>query len=140
MFPNSTLGQSSVNKKAKSNFNAPDTDSRLVKNLSGSTSINPNFMHDHTRYEYIVPSGNAGAVVVNTPINTEDRSLYWIVLDNSNNSSLNKTFTFSSTYVFLDDAGNTTNTYVLNANKKLVWFGTFTDGKLQLRIASESTN
>jgi len=139
-FPNNSLGQSSTNPKAKTKFNAPDTDSRLIKVVNGATSVAPNLMHDHTRFEYIVPSGNSTAVNFNSPINTEDRGLHWVVLDNSNNSAINKTFVFSSAYKFLDDPTNTANTYVVNATKKMVWFGAFTDGKLQLRVASESTN
>jgi hypothetical protein len=78
-------------------------------------------------------------VTLNTPINTEDRSLHWIVLDNSNNN-VDKTFTLSPDYVLLDDPTNATNSYVLTAGKKLVWFCTWTGNKLHMRLASESTN
>ena len=139
-FPNNQLGQSSANPKSKKNFHAPDTDSRLIKVVNGATSVTPNLMHDHTRFEYIIPTGNTTTVNFNSPINTEDRGLHWVVLDNSNNSSINKVFVFSSAYKFLDDPGNTTNTYTINATKKMVWFGAFINGKLQLRVASESTN
>jgi hypothetical protein len=139
-YPNSTLGQTAINPKQPQNLRAPDTDSRLIKIINGATTVAPNLMHDHTRFEYIIPTGNAVPVNFNNPVNTEDRSLHWIVLDNSNNSSIVKVFNFSPSYVFLDDPGNTTNSYNLDPNKKLVWFGTFTNGKLYLRVASESTN
>jgi len=139
-FPNNQLGQSSGNAKAKQKFSAPDTDSRLIKVVNGATSVTPNLMYDHTRFEYIIPTGNSAVVNFNPPINTEDRGLHWLVLDNSNNSVVNKTFVFSASYVFLDDPLNLTNTYIINATKKMVWFGAFIDGKLQFRVASESTN
>lgn len=139
-FPNNTLGQSSVNKKSRSVMNAPDTDSRLVKVLNGAVDVQPNLMHDHTRFEYIVPSGNGSPVKFNDPINTEDRSLHWLVLDNSNNSGLDKVFNFSNSYIFLDDLSNISKSYTVGSNKKMVWFGTYMAGKLNLRVATESTN
>ena len=138
-FPNNTLGQSSVNKNALKQFQHPDTDSRLIKVVNGATSVAPNLMHDHTRFEYISPTGNVSTVNFNNPINTEDRGLHYLTLDNSNNTGA-KTFVFSPAYVFLDDPSNLTNTYIVQASKKLIWYGTFTDGKLQLRLSSESTN
>lgn len=137
-YPNNNLGQSGTNPNAMTVFEQPDTDSRLIKVFSGTNSLAPNLMHGHTRFEYIVPSGNNLAVNFNNPINTQDKSLHWLVLDNSNNSAINKTFVFSPAYVFLDNLG--VNTYTVNATKKQVWFGTFTNGKLYLRVASESTN
>tara|TARA_R110000796_G_scaffold179502_10_gene296033 strand:- start:534 stop:965 length:432 start_codon:yes stop_codon:yes gene_type:complete len=137
-FPNSTLGQSGINIKGKRIENAPDTDSRLIR-INGDTSVYPNLMHDHTRIEYISPSGNLSGVTFHNPVNTEDRSLHVLTLDNSNNGG-NKVFTFSANYVFLDDPGNATNTYTVTANAKQVWYGTFYDGKLRLRVSDESTN
>ncbi len=135
----STLGQSGQNPNPLQIFNEPDTDSRIVIDQTGDTMVSPNFMHDHTNWTYIAPTGNSQAVMIATPINTEDRGLHWIVLDNSNNN-VDKTFTLSPDYVLLDDPGNTTNTYVLLAGRKLVWFCTWTANKLHLRLASESTN
>tara|TARA_R110000765_G_scaffold86079_1_gene165731 strand:+ start:1062 stop:1433 length:372 start_codon:yes stop_codon:yes gene_type:complete len=120
-------------------FQEPDTDSRLIKVVDGSTNVTPNLMHDHTRFEYVCPTANSQAVAFNTPIKTEDRGLHWIVIDNSNNT-VSKVFTFSPDYVFLDDLANTTNTYTMNPTKKLVWFCTWTANKMYLRLASESTN
>lgn len=137
-FPNNVLGQSTSNGLASRQFRHPDTDSRLIKVTNGITSVYPNFMHDHTRYEYIVPSGNNQTVNFYTPTNTEDRGLHWIVLDNSNNGAT-KSFVFSSDYVFLDDPTNTALTYNLDAGEKIVWFCAWVDGKMYLRIASEST-
>ena len=137
-YPNNTLGQTPINPNAMQITNAPDTDSRLVKVINGELSVTPNLMHDHTRFEYIIPSGNASSVNFNNPINTEDKGLHTLVLDNSNNSSIIKTFNFSGQYVFLDTPG--INTFAVNPNKKLIWFGTFTSGKLHLRLHSESTN
>jgi len=138
-FPNNNLGQSTRNPKAMKQFNAPDTDSRLIKVTNGDTAVYPNFMHDHTRYEYIVPTGNLVVVNFYAPINTEDRGLHWITLDNSNNTG-DKTFVFSADYIFLDDPTNLTNTYVVTAGDKQVWYGTWAGGKLHLRVASTSTN
>lgn len=135
--PNNVLGQSTVNPNALVNMNAPDTDSRLVKVTNGITEVTPNFMHDHTRYEYIVPTGNAQLVNWYAPLNAEDRGLHWFVLDNSNNTSV-KTFVFSADYVFLDDPTLTTNTYSVPAGEVYVWFAAYVDGKLYLRVASES--
>lgn len=136
--PNNILGQSSASDKAKTAFNKPDTDSRLIKIINGITSVVPNFMHDHTRLEYIAPTGNVATVNFQTPINVEDRGLHWLVIDNSNNIA-NKSFVFSADYVFLDDPSNVSNTYTITPNDKMVWFATWTAGKLYLRKASEST-
>ena len=131
------LGQSTTNPKALEVHNTPDTDSRLIKITNGVASVVPNFMFDHTRIEYIVPTGNVLDVDFYAPIKTEDKSLHWLVLDNSNNTG-DKDFTFDASYIFLDAVG--TQTYTVTAGKKLVFFGAFTDGKLNLRVASESTN
>jgi len=135
--PNNTLGTSNRNRKSKTIYNAPDTDSRLIKITNGDTTVEPNLFHDHTRYEYIVPTGNSQDVNFTAPINTEDKTLHWIVLDNSNNT-VGKIFNFDSNYVFLDAPG--TQTYTITAGNKMVWFGCYTDGKLNFRVASESTN
>jgi len=135
-WPNSSLGQNTKNPKMYKPFNAPDTDSRLIKVTNGVTSVYPNFMHDHTRFEYIAPTGNIQTVNFYAPTNTEDRGLHWLVLDNSNNTA-DKTFIFSADYVFLDNIG--VQTYTITPNDKLVWFATWTGGKLHLRKASEST-
>lgn len=137
-FPNNILGQSSANNKARTQFNVPDTDSRLIKITNGLNPVSPNLMHDHTRLEYISPTGNVATVNFYAPTNTEDRGLHWLVLDNSNNTG-NKTFVFSADYVFLDDPANTANSYTITPNDKMVWFATWTNGKLYLRKASEST-
>lgn len=138
LTPNS-LGQSTVNPRTFAPFNAPDTDSRLIKIIDGSIAIYPNLAHDHTRLEYIVPSSNAQPVNFYAPVNTEARGLHYFILDNSNNL-LTKSFIFSADYKFLDDAENVINTYNLAPGQKLVWFCTFTGGKLYMRISSESTN
>lgn len=137
LSPNNVLGQSARNRKALTVFNAPDTDSRLIKITNGDTTVTPNLFHDHTRYEYIAPVGNSIAVNFYAPINTEDKGLHWLVLDNSNNT-VDKDFTFDSAYVFLDDLG--VQTYTVSSGEKLVFFGCYTDGKLNFRVASESTN
>jgi len=137
LAPNNGLGQSVRNKKALASYNAPDTDSRLIRITNGDTSVTPNLFHDHTRYEYIVPTANVVDVIFSTPINGEDKSLHYLVLDNSNNTG-GKVFTFDAGYVFLDAPG--TQTYTISAGNKVVWFGTFSEGKLNLRVGSESTN
>jgi len=136
-FPNNTLGQNSMNPRARIIENAPDTDSRLIKIVNGATSVAPNLYHDHTRIEYIAPVGNSSGVTFSAPINTEEKSLHYLVLDNSNNT-VAKTFTFSSDYVFLDDLG--VNVYTVAAGKKQIWFGIYTAGKLNFRVSIESTN
>ena len=135
----STLGQSPRNRKALEIFNEPDTDSRIVLDQSGSTNVTPDFMHDHMNYTYVSPTGNSQAVAFATPVNTEDRGLHWLVLDNSNNN-VDKVFSFSPSYVLLDDVPNTSLTYTITAGKKMVWFATWTAGKLYMRLSSESTN
>jgi hypothetical protein len=136
-FPNNSLGQSTMNKKAKKIFDQPDTDCRLIKYINGATSIYPNLMHDHTKIEYVAPTANLLEVNFYAPINTEDRTLHYLTLDNSNNTG-SKTFVFSNDYVFLDDLG--VNEYTLIAGQKLVWYGTYTNGKLRFRVSSESTS
>ena len=136
--PNNVLGQSAGNDKSKQKFNAPDTDSRYIKVTNGVLTVTPNLMHDHTIYEYIAPTGNAGTVNFYAPVNTEDRGLHWLVLDNSNNT-VSKTFVFSGDYIFLDDPTNVANSYTITPNNKMVWIATFTSGKLYLLKASEST-
>lgn len=142
MFPNSTLGQSPFNPKASRIANAPDTDSRAILFNQGEVNVVPNLMHDHTRLTYVVPSGNLTVVSFTTPINTEERGLHWLTLDNSNNSNngASKTFQFSADYEFLDDLANTSRTYIVSAGKKIVWYGVWYDGKIRLRVAAESTN
>jgi hypothetical protein len=139
LITSNSLGQSTANAKAKKPYNLPDNDSEWIIITNGDTAVYPNLVHDHTRMEYICPVGNLVTVNFYAPINTEDRGLHWIVIDNSNNTG-NKTFIFSGDYIFLDDPSNLTNTYILAAGKKLIWYGTYTGGKLQLRVASESTN
>lgn len=145
-MPNNVLGTSTTNPNALVNDDAPDTDSRLVKVTNGITEVTPNFMHDHTRYEYISPTGNSQTVNWYAPLNQEDRSLHWLTLDNSNNST-GKSFVFSADYVFLDDSDVaiipnvntlTLNTYTLPAGEVYVWWATVVDGKVYLRVASSS--
>jgi hypothetical protein len=136
-FPNNSLGQSVANKKTKKIFDQPDTDCRLIKFINGATAIYPNLMYDHTKMEYIAPTANLLTVNFYAPKNTEERTLHYLVLDNSNNIG-SKLFIFTSDYVFLDDLG--INEYTLAAGQKLAWYGTFTNGKMQLRVASESTS
>jgi hypothetical protein len=135
-FPISVLGQSTLNPKSAKPNAAPDTNTRFIK-LRGSGVISPDFLYDHTFLEYISPVGDTSLVNFEKPINAEDRSLHWLVLDNSNNSG-SKTFTFSKDYVFLDNIS--ANTYSVDGGKKQIWYGTYSSGKLQLRVASESTN
>jgi len=136
-FPINILGQSFNNKRAKTAFNLPDTDSRLIKITNGATTVAPNLMHDHTRFEYIVPTGNAQPVTFNAPINVEPRSLHILTLDNSN-GGIHKNFTFAPTYVFLDDVGNEANSYNVPPGQKYIWFGAWVQGKMYFRDALES--
>jgi len=136
-FQNPVLGQSIFSKAGTSTNNAPDTDSRYIKYSNNDALIFPNLSHDHTRIHYISLSGNTQAVTFSAPINTEDRTLHWFSIDNTNNSAP-KTFTFSADYIFLDDLDNTARSYSVPAGNIFVWYGTYYDGKLRLRVASES--
>ncbi len=131
------LGQSTRNKRSLDNIAAPDTDSRAIS-LSG-LSVTPDFLHDHTRMTYAVPVGNVQTVTFANPINQEDRSLHWLILDNSNNTG-SKVFDFGADYHFLDDPTNLTNSYTVTAGAKQVWFGTSVNNELYLRVASTNTN
>jgi hypothetical protein len=131
------LGQSTA--KSQIIDHAPDNDSQALR-IMGLPVFAPDFKHDHTRIEYIVPTGNAVTVTVLNPINTENRTLYYLTLDNSNNSSISKIFNFSSAYIFLDDPTNVNNQYIVGPGNKQIWFGAFVNGKLYLRVSSESTN
>ena len=134
-FSNPVLGQSLFSKSGNSIYNAPDTDSRYIKYTNGDTTISPNLSHDHTRIYYEAPIGDTSDVTFIAPINTEDRSLHWFSINNNNTSS--KKFIFSADYVFLDDmAGD--RTYTVEVGKTIVWYGTYYNDKLRLRIASES--
>jgi hypothetical protein len=134
-YPNNTLGQSSMNSKARTIQNAPDTDSRLITIKSSATTINPNLMHDHTRI--LFQPSKATTVTFNTPINAENKSFHYLVLDNKLNGA-SKTFNFSNDYIFLDNVG--TQNYTVSAKEKLVFYGVYEDGKLKLRVSGESTN
>jgi len=129
---NSTLGQSTRNNKFLTLFNAPDTDSRLVIIQDGGTSVSLNLMHDHTRVMYIVPVGNTLPVTFTGITNSEDRSLHWLVVDNSNNGSA-KIVTFAPQFSF-----NGANTYTIPAGKVAVWFGAVVDNIMYLRDSIES--
>jgi len=136
---NSILGQSQTNPRAMRVSNTPDTDSREIKITGSSTTITPNFMFDHTFTTYIAPVANGLTVNFYYPIKAENRSLHSLCLDNSNNT-VYKLFTFSPEYVFLDDMGNTANTYTVGAGKKQIWYGAIISGKFYLRVESGSTN
>ena len=135
-FLQNPLGMSNLDPRKKDKWRDPDTDSRYIKVIDGDLNVKPNLMHDHTRYEYISPVGNVLPVHFQTPINTENRSLHWWTLDNSNNLST-KDFSFTNTYIFLDDPGNLTNTYTLNPGEKRAWFGAWIRGKMYFREASD---
>lgn len=134
-----TLGQSLRNTKSVQDVAAPDTDSRAIELSNMGTSVNPVFYNDHTRLTYTAPVANSQTVSFNNPVQIEERSLHYLVLDNSNNT-VDKDFVFGSDYVFVDDPGNTTNTYTVLAGKKMVWYGAIILGKLYLSVSSESTN
>ena len=133
------LGQSVRNKRSLENVAAPDTDSRAIELIGMGVSVTPDLMNDHTRMTYTVPVANLQQVNFFAPINKEERSLHMLVIDNSNNTA-SKPFIFTADYVFLDDTSNATNSYTINAGKKMVWYGTIVDGKFNLRVSSESTN
>jgi hypothetical protein len=119
-------------------FQDPDTDSRRIIIANGSASVTMNLMHDHTRVEYVVPVGNDVPVVFNAPINTEDRSLHWLVLDNSNNATT-KEFTFAPSFVFAAGAVPATNTVIsLLPGKKAVWYCAYIAGVMHMRDSVES--
>jgi hypothetical protein len=139
-FPNNTLGTTLSNPASRRVERAPDTDSRLIKITNGVTNVAPNLMHDHTRIEYIVPVSNSNVVNFSTPINTEERSLHWLTLDNSNNG-FSKQFVFSSDYIFLEDPSNLNNNiYTVDPGKVIVFYGTFINGKMYFRFSVETTN
>jgi hypothetical protein len=126
------LGQAVLNKNMSSRFREPDLDCQLINITSGSTSVTPNLLHDHTYLKYIVPVGNILPVTFNGPINTQNRTLHWLVLDNSNNTLGAKTFNFSGIYKFLDLPPNTTQVTVA-AGDTAVFFGTYIDGRMYYR-------
>jgi len=131
------LGQSFINPNMFQIFNDPDTDCRVIKYVGNDTVITPNYMHDHTIFEYKSPVGNALPVTFNYPTNTEDRSLHFFTLDNSNNG-VAKTFTFLPSYIFLDNLG--VQTYTVNPGKKLCFYGAIINGKIYFRVSIETTN
>jgi len=133
------LGQSTRNRKTLENVATPDTDSRSVELSTQGLTVIPDLMHDHTRMKYTVSPAQIQTVNINSPINWEDRTLHWLELDNSNNTS-SKTFVFNGDHEFKDDLLNTTKTYVVTAGKKISWYGTMIDGKFIWRLSSESTN
>ena len=133
------LEQNTRNKKFLKEVANPDTDSRYIELVKHGLIVTPDMMHDHTRMQYTSPPGNVQTVSFVSPINWEDVTLHTLVIDNTNNSN-DKTFTFSSNYLFLDDLSNTTNSYVVTAGKRMCWFGTLRNGELHLRISAESTN
>jgi hypothetical protein len=126
------LGQAVLNKNMSNRFREPDLDCQLINITSGSTSVTPNLLHDHTYLKYIVPVGNILPVTFNGPINTQNRTLHWLVLDNSNNTLGAKTFNFSGIYKFLDLPPNTTQVTVA-AGDTAVFFGTYIDGRMYYR-------
>lgn len=133
------LEQQTRNPKVLKNVASPDTDSREIELNNQETGVTPDLMFDHTRMKYTVPPAFTQDVIMFAPINTEDRTLHWLDIDNSNSTTDIK-FTFNQNYVFLDDTANTTKEYTVTAGKKMSWFGTMTGGKLQFRVSSESTN
>ena len=114
MLGNNTLGKSPRNTKGLINTQNPDTDSRRIELNQQGLSVTPNLMNDHTFLVYTTPSGNTQPVVFNSPLQKEERSLHYIILDNSNNGSA-KQFTFSADYKFLDELG--TQIYTLAAGE-----------------------
>lgn len=131
----SSLLQSTIAKEAKE----AETYTRIIRYVSGDASITPNFGHKHSKLTYIAPTGNLLGVSIGTPLEAQDTSLHYILLDNSNNIG-NKVFTFSSDYVLLDDPTNTSRQYTIAAGKKIAWFCTWLRGKMYMRLSSESTN
>ncbi len=132
------LGQSTRNKKLLNNIAAPDTDSREIELVGMGVTVTPDVFEDHSRMKYTVPVGNVQPVTFNVPVHQEDRSLFWLLIDNSNNTG-SKVFTFGADYNFLDDpTGN--NIYTVTAGSKLIWYGCMISGEVYLRVASTSTN
>lgn len=117
------------------NVASPDTDSREIELNSQGLTVVPDLMHDHTRMKYTVPVGNSTDVTINSPVNMEDRTLHWLELDNSNNTTTKK-FTFNSDHHFLDDLGNLTNEYIIAIGTSVNWFGTLVAGEIYWRQAS----
>lgn len=131
----SSLGQSTITKEAK----IAETYTRIINYLGGDGVIIPNFGHKHTRLTYRAPVGNVSGVLVNTPVEAQDTTLHYIVLDNSSNIG-SKVFTFSGDYILLDDPTNLSNSYTILAGRKMAWFATWLRGKMYMRLSSESTN
>lgn len=129
------LQQQTRNKKSLKNVATPDTDSRYIELNNYGTTVIPDFMHDHTRMKYTVPTANIQTVVFGSPTNWEDKTLHWLELDNSNNTA-SKIFTFGADYIFLDDPTNISNSYTLTGGSKISWFSTLRNGKLYLRLAN----
>lgn len=133
------LSQNTRNNKVLKDVAAPDTDSRAIELIGHGLTVVPDMMYDHTRMQYTSPPGNVQLVHFNSPINWEDVTLHTLVIDNTNNST-EKTFQFNYSHIFMDDITNTTNRYVVDAGKRLVWFGTLRNGFFHWRISAESTN
>ncbi len=135
----SILGQSTISSKASRNVSTVKSDNRTINLASQGNSVSPDLMFSNTKMSYVSPTLNTQQVTINKFSNADDKSLHYILLDNSNNLT-NKSFKFSSDYVLLDDPGNTTRTYSITGGKSLVFFGAIVSGKMQLRLGSESTN
>jgi hypothetical protein len=134
---NNILGQSSKNPNAMKVFNKPDTDARLISITGSASTIEPNLMFDHAIIIYTAPQGfSVGTINFIKPIKLENRSLLSLTLDNTKNP-LPRSFTFSSSYVFLDDLG--TNNYAVPGGQKAVWYGTIINNKVYFRVQSDST-
>jgi hypothetical protein len=129
------------NKRNPRNFNNishPDTDSRGIELNKQGLTVVPNLIYDHTRMQYTVPVGDLNTVTIGNFINSDERTLHTLILNNSANIG-NKTFIFTSNYVFLDDLV-VNNTKVVTTGKTAVYFGTIILGKMYLRKSIESTN
>jgi hypothetical protein len=136
-FPKSVMGynpnpQDPVNRKIS------DENTRKITISSSSTKIDIDTYNDSSFIAYISPAGSGAPIEFNSISNLDENSLHVLVVDNSNNSLLSKSVTFSNNYVFLDNLG--TNVYSVAATKKLVFYGAVKNGKLNLRVSYNSTN
>jgi len=137
MSAQSILRQSTRNPRAereRSTF-----DSREVELVSQGLTVEPDLMHTSVRMKYTVPVNQAQSVIINSPVNWEDRTLHWLELDNSN-SNASKIFSFNNDHILLDDPTNTSNSYSILPGKKMSFLGTLLEGKFYWRLSSESTN
>jgi hypothetical protein len=134
---NTILGQNIVNPASKRQFQSPDTDAREIVLMASDSNIDVNLGFDHAFITIKVPvNSNLSTFNVNSFLKADNRSLINLTLDNSGNAS-SKTFVFTNDFKFLDDPSSS---ILVNPGKIQIWYGAIVNGKIYLRVQSDSTN